>query len=144
MEILQSLLKESVSLKHATLISTRQGRALGCGVGILGASPEQPQQDLAGPAGLLRVLVVAPVARRAGTGRRPADQPWEGEGVGLLVLGHLRQSMLRLAWLVALGSHGDMMPDPGRVTRDRAPAPPSTQSSRPEGRILSGLAHEPF
>lgn len=38
---------------RSTLISTRPGRASGCGVGILGAPPEQPQQGLAGPAGLL-------------------------------------------------------------------------------------------
>ncbi len=85
-------------------------------------------------------MVVAPVARRAG--RRPADQPREGEGVGLLALGHLRQWVLRLAWLAALGSHGDIMPDPGRVTRDRAPAPAPAQSSGPGGRILLGLTHE--
>jgi hypothetical protein len=47
------VLQRTDSSTTTAAFSTRPGRASGCGVGILGAAPEQPQQDLAGPAGLL-------------------------------------------------------------------------------------------
>lgn len=75
------------------------------------------------------------MARRAGAGRRLPAQSDEREGVGLLVLRHLRQPVLRLARLATFGSHRDIMPNPGRAAapssgRTSGAARPSDRTSQ--------------